>query len=94
VECDATCTYESAPINDVSERIAAAAVDLLPRAPTVQLGIGSIPEAVAAALGEAGLGRLRMVGMACDRFCETDQLQGETLDARRGTQIGFKRPHF
>jgi acyl-CoA hydrolase len=34
----------------------------------VQLGIGSIPEAVAAGLGEAGLGDLRMVGMACDRF--------------------------
>ena len=69
VDADApTCTYESAPINEVSERIAAAAVGLLPKDPTVQLGIGSIPEAVAAGLAEAGLGRLRMVGMACDRF--------------------------
>lgn len=67
VESDTeTPLYESAPITDESRRIAQYIIDLLPREATVQVGIGSIPEAVAMALADADLGPLRVVGMGCE----------------------------
>jgi acyl-CoA hydrolase len=71
VEADTdTCAYHTAPVSEASERIASLIVDLLPRHPTIQLGIGAIPESVAAALARADLGRLRMVGMGSDRVVD------------------------
>jgi 4-hydroxybutyrate CoA-transferase len=67
VESDTpTPLYESAVITEESRRIASYIIDLLPREPTVQVGIGSIPEAVAVGLAEADLGPLGVVGMGCD----------------------------
>lgn len=58
--------YHSAPGSEATDRIAASIVGLLPRDPVVQIGIGAVPEAVAAALGDADLGAPRMVGLGCD----------------------------
>ena len=61
-----TPEYHSAAPDDVARRIAAHVLELLPAKPTLQMGIGTIPEAVTEALGEAGVTGLRFVGMASD----------------------------
>ena len=61
-----TPEYHSSAPDAVARRIAAYVLDLLPERPTLQMGIGSIPEAVTEALGEAGATGLRFVGMASD----------------------------
>ncbi|MGH9095749.1 MAG: acetyl-CoA hydrolase/transferase family protein [Acidimicrobiales bacterium] len=61
-----TCEYHSAPPSEAATRIAATVVELIPRRATVQLGVGAVPEAVTLMLGQADLGRLRMVGMGSD----------------------------
>lgn len=58
--------YVSAPGSELTDRIAASIVELLPKDPVVQLGIGAVPEAVAGALADAGLGSPRVVGLGCD----------------------------
>lgn len=69
VEADTpTCLYHGAPPTPVSDRIAAHVVELLPRDPTLQFGIGAVPEAVTAALAGADLGRISVVGMGSDRL--------------------------
>ncbi|BBW99137.1 hypothetical protein BST36_13180 [Mycolicibacterium moriokaense] len=67
---DATPQYGSAKPSPVSNRIAEHIVDLLPRNPTLQIGIGSIPEAVVNALADADLGKIRFTGMATDEMVE------------------------
>ena len=62
--------YGSAKPSTVSNRIAEHIVDLLPRNPTLQIGIGSIPEAVVNALADADLGEVRFTGMATDEMVE------------------------
>ena len=68
VEADTpTCTFTRGEDGgEATAAIASSVVDLLPQHPTVQLGIGAVPEAIAAALGRADLGRLRLVGFASD----------------------------
>ncbi len=69
VESDTpTCEYHSAPPTDAARQIAAQVVELLPLDPTVQLGLGAVPEAITELLGGAGLGALRMVGMGSDHI--------------------------
>lgn len=67
---DKTPQYGSAKPSVVSNRIAEHIVDLLPRNPTLQIGIGSIPEAVVNALSDADLGEVRFTGMATDEMVE------------------------
>jgi 4-hydroxybutyrate CoA-transferase len=43
---------------------------LLPRHPTLQIGIGSIPEAVVNSLADADLGEVRFAGMATDEMVD------------------------
>jgi acyl-CoA hydrolase len=62
--------YNSAKPSEISNRIAEHIVNLLPQNPTLQIGIGSIPEAVVNALAEAGLGEVRFTGMATDEMVE------------------------
>lgn len=61
-----TRTYQAAVVGAAHRRIAETILDLLPARPTVQLGIGAVPEAVTAALGGLRRGSLRLVGMAAD----------------------------
>jgi acyl-CoA hydrolase len=66
VEVDSpTCLYQPAPRLEVHRRIAEAVLELLPHAPTVQLGIGAVPEAIAEELHRV-TGGARLVGMAAD----------------------------
>jgi 4-hydroxybutyrate CoA-transferase len=63
-----TPRYISAPADAVSRRIAERILGILPRDPTLQIGIGSIPESVVGSLGDAALGRIRFAGMATDEM--------------------------
>jgi 4-hydroxybutyrate CoA-transferase len=63
-----TPQYISAPADAVSRRIAERIVGILPRDPTLQIGIGAIPESVVGLLGDADLGRVRFAGMATDEM--------------------------
>lgn len=58
--------YRRAPVDDVSRQIAENLVSLLPEDPTVQIGIGSIPEAFVDELVRLRIGSLRFAGMATD----------------------------
>jgi 4-hydroxybutyrate CoA-transferase len=60
--------YHAAAPDDTSTAIAAHVIDLLPERPTLQVGIGEIPEALVASLGDADLGPLRFVGMGTDEM--------------------------
>jgi len=62
--------YSSAKPSSVSNCIAEHIVGLLPRNPTLQIGIGSIPEAVVNSLADADLGQVRFTGMATDEMVE------------------------
>ena len=58
--------YEAATPNDVSRTIARHVLDLLPDRPLLQLGIGTVPEALVAVFAEDGVSDLRFTGMASD----------------------------
>jgi 4-hydroxybutyrate CoA-transferase len=62
--------YRRAQPNDVSRAIAKHILTLLPDAPTLQIGIGGIPEALVDSLLEHRIGGLRFVGMAIDGFAD------------------------
>lgn len=63
---DPTPEYPGARLDDVSRKIAATVLELVPRQVTLQVGIGAVPEALVHAL-ESGRGwSLRFVGMGCD----------------------------
>lgn len=72
--------YVSAVPDATSRLIAERVLGLVPRDPTLQIGIGSIPESVFAGLAAADLGRVRFEGMGSDAMVELFQ-QG-VLDAR------------
>ncbi len=78
VEADTpTCLHQPAIRTEIHDRIAEAVLGLLPRAPTVQLGIGAVPEAVTDSLGSVE-GGARLVGMAGDgvmRLLDTGALR-------------------
>lgn len=65
-------SYVSAPSTPTSATIAARVLALLPPDPTLQVGIGSIPETLVRMLPEAAadLGRVRFVGMGTDDMVE------------------------
>lgn len=58
--------YVSATSDRISEQIASYVQSLLPPEPTLQVGIGAIPESLVRSLKHAGLGPVRFVGMATD----------------------------
>lgn len=58
--------YRSAADTAVGRQIAAHVTRLLPRNPTLQVGIGAIPEAIVRSLADADVGRVRFVGLAID----------------------------
>lgn len=64
------CEFPAAARDEVSDRVAAHVLDLLPLEPTLQLGIGAVPEAITAFLGESGTGPVRVVGMANDAMVD------------------------
>lgn len=67
VECEQpTCTYISADVEVVATEIAAHVLELLPDDPTLQLGIGSVPDTIGSALVSEGVRIQRVVGMATD----------------------------
>ena len=65
-----TPTYRAAPLADENRAIATNVIDLLPRNPVLQVGIGGVPEALVSLLGEADLGVVRFVGMGSDPMVE------------------------
>ena len=67
---DQTPRYTSAKSSPVSNLIAEHVLSLLPRNPTLQIGIGSIPEAVVSSLGAVDIGVVRFAGMATDEMAD------------------------
>ncbi|UXA06143.1 hypothetical protein KXD96_25280 [Mycobacterium sp. SMC-2] len=65
-----TPTYRSPEPDDVSRAIARHVLTLLPDRPVLQVGIGAATEAIVTALAEAGVGRLRFVGMGTDAMVD------------------------
>lgn len=63
-------TYTSALPNEVSTRVAQRVLELLPKQPTLQIGIGAIPETLVRSLPGADLGGIRFVGMATDAMVD------------------------
>lgn len=63
---DATPEYPGARLDPVSRRIADLVLALLPESPTLQLGIGAVPEALVAALAASPGSTFRFAGMGCD----------------------------
>lgn len=88
IEIDApTCLHEPGARSGAHDAIADTVLGLLPDAPTVQLGIGAVPEAVTDALARASRGArassgARVVGLAGDGVI--DLLEGGAL--RRGPE--------
>jgi 4-hydroxybutyrate CoA-transferase len=62
--------YRRAAGDEVSQAIARHLVELLPRRPTIQIGIGSIPEAFVDQLLAERIGELRFAGMATDGMAD------------------------
>ncbi len=63
---DPTPEYPGARLNESSRQIARSVLDLLPSNPTLQLGIGAVPEALIEALADQPESSLRFCGMGCD----------------------------
>lgn len=62
--------YPRAKVDAGSKAIARHIVGLLPDSPTIQIGIGSIPEAVVQAICELGIGNLRFAGVGLDGIAD------------------------
>jgi 4-hydroxybutyrate CoA-transferase len=58
--------YHTAPDSELSRRIADHVLNLVPRNPALQIGLGTIPESLLRSLPDADLGRIRFVGMGTD----------------------------
>jgi 4-hydroxybutyrate CoA-transferase len=65
-----TPQYQSAAATETSTRVAEHMIGLLPEAPTIQVGIGAIPESLLTALRVAGASSIRFVGMATDSMLD------------------------
>lgn len=73
--------YRSA-IDPVADQIAATVTALLPEHPTLQLGIGAVPEAVARYLLSTDIGGLTFLGMATDAMADLMEAgAAESIDA-------------
>jgi len=62
--------YRSTAPSEVARRIASIVLELLPLRPTLQLGIGAVPEFIVSCLADADLGGVRFVGMATDAMVD------------------------
>ncbi|MEV8546462.1 acetyl-CoA hydrolase/transferase C-terminal domain-containing protein [Streptomyces sp. NPDC051572] len=62
--------YSSAKPHPTSTRIAEHVLPLLPKEPTLQIGIGAVPETLVRSLKDADLGGVRFVGMATDEMVD------------------------
>lgn len=62
--------YASVGPDEVALRIAANILPLLPAEPTLQLGLGAVPESLASLLVTADLGPIRAVGMVTDSIVD------------------------
>ena len=78
--------YRMASTDPVSAEIARRVLDLLPERPTLQLGIGAIPEALTTRLDDVDLGPLRFVGMI------TDAIAGLGAKGRLDTACRYPDP--
>ena len=78
--------YRMAAIDPISAAIARRVLPLLPERPTLQLGIGAIPEALTTSLSGVDLGPLRFVGMV------TDAVAGLGADGRLDTTGRYPDP--
>ena len=58
--------YQASRPSAVSTAIARSVLELLPHSPTLQIGIGGVPEALVRLLKDTDLGQLRFAGMATD----------------------------
>ncbi|MFE6820881.1 acetyl-CoA hydrolase/transferase family protein [Streptomyces sp. NPDC057690] len=67
----------------VTRAIARHILELLPAKPTLQLGIGTVPEALLGALADAEVGGLRFVGMGSDGMADLFERGLLDLDPRR-----------
>jgi 4-hydroxybutyrate CoA-transferase len=65
-----TSTYRSERSNPVSEAIAHNIIPMLRDGVTLQLGIGSVPEAIGHAISTSDVGDLRLVGMLTDQMVD------------------------
>ncbi|WP_340539094.1 acetyl-CoA hydrolase/transferase family protein [Nocardioides sp. GXZ039] len=74
--------YRRAPSSEVSEQIARHLLALLPERPTIQIGIGAIPEAFVDLLLAEGVAGLRFAGMATDGIA--DLFAAGLIDRGRG----------
>lgn len=81
--CTPMPVYTPAKQTDVTRAIAAHILELLPTAPVLQLGIGTVPEALVEALAEAEMGGLRFVGMGSDGMAKLFE-RGLLDHAQRG----------
>ncbi|MER5619425.1 acetyl-CoA hydrolase/transferase C-terminal domain-containing protein [Streptosporangium sp. NPDC002544] len=67
VEADTPmCEFHEAARDEVSDRIAAHVLDLLPERPVLQFGLGSIPESLIHGLAHSDLRGAQVIGMATD----------------------------
>lgn len=66
----APCHFPAARRDETSDRVAAHVLELLPPEPTLQLGIGAVPEALTAYLGESDVPGVRLVGMGNDAMVD------------------------
>lgn len=76
--------YPEAQLDPISERIADHVIELVPKQPVLQVGIGSVPEAIVRRLDGAGKGPLRFLGMVADGV--VDLAEAGHLDQRSRTQ--------
>jgi 4-hydroxybutyrate CoA-transferase len=65
-----TCTYVTADIDPIASAIAAHVLELIPPDPTLQLGLGSVPEMIAIAVANADIRIRKIVGMATDAMID------------------------
>lgn len=65
-----TPTFPSARPSAVATTIAGHIAARLPPAPTLQLGLGQVPDALAATLVDRGIGRIRAIGLATDSLVD------------------------
>ncbi|MGB8386650.1 acetyl-CoA hydrolase/transferase family protein [Mycobacterium sp.] len=76
-----TPMYRSPEPDDISRAIARHVLTLLPDRPVLQVGIGATTETIVTALAEAGVDRLRFVGMGTDAM--VDLFERGLLDDRQ-----------
>ena len=62
--------YERAAPHEVADRVIDHLLELIPTEPTLQIGLGAIPEHLVSRLARTGLGPFRFVGMATDAMAD------------------------